>query len=70
MKKDPISALTLIGPESITAEAAIDPQIHYPANGCGKQEESHSDLPQLPINLQSLREAQERLTALSLLTMP
>jgi hypothetical protein len=30
--KSPVSALTETGLESITAEAAIDPQTHYPAS--------------------------------------
>jgi hypothetical protein len=54
------------GSESTTAEAAIDPQIHYPAKRCGTQEETHSDLPQLQFPLQTLRKAQKRPTALPL----
>ncbi|MGB8844195.1 MAG: hypothetical protein WCC73_00820, partial [Terracidiphilus sp.] len=51
------------GPESTTAEAAMNPQIHYQAKGCGTQEEKSHDLPQLPNILQAVRKAQKRPTA-------
>jgi hypothetical protein len=45
------------GSESTTAKAAMNPQIHYPAKRCGTQEETHSDLPQLQFQLQTVWEA-------------
>jgi hypothetical protein len=47
-QKAPTNALTLIGAEIRTAEAVQTVQVHYPAFGCGSQEEIHNDLPQLP----------------------
>jgi hypothetical protein len=47
-QKAPTNALTLIGAEIRTAEAEWTSQSHYPAFGCGSQEQIHYDLPQLP----------------------
>ncbi len=53
--KAPISALTLTGARIHTAEAAMDPQPHYPANRLWTQQEIHSDLSQLPYRMQTPR---------------
>jgi hypothetical protein len=47
-QKAPISAETPTGARIRTVEAERTRQAHYPAFGCGSQEEIHHDLPQLP----------------------
>src|SRR5258708_1443845 len=42
------------GQESITAEAAMNPQIHYPASRLWIQGEIHRDLPQLQSRVQAV----------------
>jgi hypothetical protein len=46
--KAPINVDALTGAGIRTAEAVQTVQSHYPAFGCGSQEEIHNDLPQLP----------------------
>lgn len=46
--KTPAEVDASTGAEIPAAEAAKSLQLHYPAFGCGSQEEIHDDLPQLP----------------------
>jgi len=54
-KKPPISVGALTGARIHTAEAAMDPQTHYPAIGCGTQGRFHGDLSFMPDRSKALR---------------
>lgn len=55
--KTPARVDALAGVRIRTAEAVQTLQSHYPAFGCGSQEEIHHDLPQLPDRMPPIREA-------------
>jgi hypothetical protein len=61
----PAMAVTTAGAEIRTAKAVQTFRVHYPASGCASQGESSRDLPQLPDRMQTLREASQWTTAVS-----
>jgi hypothetical protein len=70
-QKAPAIALTMNrGQESTTAEAAMNPQTHYPAKRLWTQGRKVHDLPLMQHRMQSLWKAQKRPTALPLQSVP